>query len=763
MCQRNFTQLLQSRKYEGLVWFMQSLGFCSIYKLKTQQSAIGGRQQPNVEYHRDFQMDLLRAAFSLVCKRTDHIGRYHLASYAEVFRIMYEKENVNRREICERAATTYEDLYRRCHVDEPEQSPVELFRMKCDAKNVSDFKNDTIIQTKTFFTRFSRPCNTFQAFLDSYHSSASTNGNSNGATHSFGQALANDTAFMNGLSGFLKKALLAYSTLPHLVLRTRLLLQHFPLAAIYLSQKMREAYRCKLRESNEYFREENGEITEAANITNHMPEVESTTIYLENTVSTANGENATDECSNFDATVYEHLDETLLWDFESLGHNALLGVYIEFCLLLGIVLNTVVLSALLYQTRNHLSTATILFIFNILFSNALFVASFVCLFSTMLSDISYLKPDEELPATNDAALFVAETLQVHLYAPSEFLKNLAQETLFSLAQNGSLLGLTHLLVLVLVVINRSMAGKAIKLSRKCVVSVFTLVWLFLIVTHVLFSALQYSAITNLDQLISKVKTHTASMQCNRSQYSDFVEIGQRCDLISVFHDFGVYLLRGHTLFTLCFLVASVVVFSITFLCHWRVRSQHDFLTTNSTTGMREHSPHRRRETLFNTLLLSLGAFFISVSGQSFIEIAVFWVDDRADVASLAKWYQLTRIAAFVDPLLNPILVAIRTPAIRRRLRFYICLAFGLFCAVCCPWWNSKRKRRHRHHKRKPSSTICTTAGYTSSGGYSSRRASSATFTSTDSQITLRILCTKQFIRASILRRNGNSTCTHSVV
>lgn len=48
---------------------------------------------------------------------------------------------------------------------------------------------------------------------------------------------------------------------------------------------------------------------------------------------------------------------------------------------------------------------------------------------------------------------VAETLQTHLYAPSEFLKNLTQETLFSLAQNGSLLGLTHLLVLVLVSIN----------------------------------------------------------------------------------------------------------------------------------------------------------------------------------------------------------------------------------------------------------------------------------------------------------------------
>ncbi len=71
--------------------------------------------------------------------------------------------------------------------------------------------------------------------------------------------------------------------------------------------------------------------------------------------------------------------------------------------------------------------------------------------------------------------------------------------------------------------------------------------------------------------------------------------------------------------------------------------------------------------MFNTLLLSLGAFFISVSAQSFIEIAVFAVDDRADIAKLASWYQVARIAAFIDPLLNPVLVAFRTPSISRKV------------------------------------------------------------------------------------------------
>ena len=68
-------------------------------------------------------------------------------------------------------------------------------------------------------------------------------------------------------------------------------------------------------------------------------------------------------------------------EFEALGKRSFIGVCIEIVLLISITLNTLILSGLLYQTRRHLSTATILFVFNILFSNTLFVASFICLFS----------------------------------------------------------------------------------------------------------------------------------------------------------------------------------------------------------------------------------------------------------------------------------------------------------------------------------------------------------------------------------------------
>uniref|UniRef100_A0A914ZC04 G-protein coupled receptors family 1 profile domain-containing protein n=1 Tax=Panagrolaimus superbus TaxID=310955 RepID=A0A914ZC04_9BILA len=486
---------------------------------------------------------MLRAGFALVCQKTDDIGKYQLSAFADLFRIIYERTNVNR-------------------------------------------------------PRFSRNCQTLAEFYQ--------HGNRYD-TH-LGEALANDTVFMNMLSGNIKRTVISFSLLPHLVLKTRLLLQHFPLAAIKLKQMIENGRKC--RENDFHINLESAESSNSSNFSDHNITTD-------------------EDCrlKNIDDINTETAD-----DFVKIGEHAALGVFIEILLLGAVIFNTVFLSILLHQTKDKLSTATILFIFNILFSNALFVASFVCMFSDFYIEEAYGAVTEDQFYQNSAALIIAETLQIHLFAQSEFLKHLIQETLFSLAQNGSLLGLTHLLVLVLVVINKSMSGKAIRLSRRCVILVFAFVWVFLIFTHLIFSALQFSAIQNLDNMFNILQSNPGSLNCSRSIKSDYVEVGKHCDRVAIFHTFGVYLLRGHTLFTLTFLVAAILVFMITLLYHWRVRSQHDFLGDN----MRDHTPHRRRETLFNTLLISISAYFVSIVGQTFIEIAVFWVDDRNDKSILDK-------------------------------------------------------------------------------------------------------------------------------
>ncbi|KAK5979426.1 hypothetical protein GCK32_013130 [Trichostrongylus colubriformis] len=298
-----------------------------------------------------------------------------------------------------------------------------------------------------------------------------------------------------------------------------------------------------------------------------------------------------------------------------------------------------------------------------MFSNLLLFCSFVFFMFAVFDDRPYGSVNEDY-VDKSPELIVAESLQTHLFASNEFRKHLIQETLYSLAQNGSLIGLIHLLVLVLLVINRSMAGKSIHLSRVSVISVFACVWMFLIMSHVLFSTLQISAIKNLDELFSTLSKGKTYLQCEVRPRSNYEEIATQCDRTAVFHAFGAYLLRGHTLFTLLFLAASIMIFTITVAYHFRIRRQHDFIHS----GLRDQSPHRRREKLFHTLIFSIATFFVSVLGQTYIEIAVFWVDDREEVANLSKWYHIARIAAFVDPVLNPLIVVARTPALRRQLR-----------------------------------------------------------------------------------------------
>ncbi|MFH4981067.1 hypothetical protein AB6A40_007776 [Gnathostoma spinigerum] len=89
--------------------------------------------------------------------------------------------------------------------------------------------------------------------------------------------------------------------------------------------------------------------------------------------------------------------------------------------------------------------------------------------------------------------------------------------------------------------------------------------------------------------------------------------------------------------------------------------------------------------LFNTLLLSIGAYFISMIGQTTVEIAVFWVHDPDEVADWAQWYQVARIVAFTDPLLNPVLATVRTPVLRKKMACFIRFLSTVCIVIGCPW------------------------------------------------------------------------------
>ena len=58
ICDKKFQERLHDRQYEGIIWFMRSLDFCDINKIILKS--------PTLQYHRDFQIDMLRAGYSLV-------------------------------------------------------------------------------------------------------------------------------------------------------------------------------------------------------------------------------------------------------------------------------------------------------------------------------------------------------------------------------------------------------------------------------------------------------------------------------------------------------------------------------------------------------------------------------------------------------------------------------------------------------------------------------------------------------------------------
>uniref|UniRef100_A0A0R3RZP6 G_PROTEIN_RECEP_F1_2 domain-containing protein n=1 Tax=Elaeophora elaphi TaxID=1147741 RepID=A0A0R3RZP6_9BILA len=605
-----------SSRHTALLWFMQALQYCEVNQVLSWRKI-------EIQYNRTFQILITRAAFALVCQRTNDIDLYGLMKYADLFRILFEDNNSDRSIICQQMQKTNKDLSQRCLADKPSDKLYLLNKMCLGHSTMR------LIKMNTFFQRFARNCHTLHNFsvdvLPKYSS--------------FGEALTNDIYFMNLLStkityassssNYLISMINSDSRLLEIVLKTRFHLQLFSITAVKLQRQLDEIKICAQQRKEQQFVLDSTENDDNISISNSGND------FIYN-----NDESDNDKINHCKDKTNLFVHAQTSAKIRNIAWFAEIGLYTETFLL---------------------SLVLIITIF-----------------------------DGILPAS----VAITETLNANLFETNKFTRQMIQETLYSLAQNGSLLGLTNLLVLVLVVINRSMAGKSIRLSRKCVISIFSLVWIFLFITHLLFSSLQLTAIHFIDQMFNTLKARRQDVQCSEISLmlADCNVFGDLCDRISPFHNFGVYLLRGHTLFTLTFLAIALVIFAVTVCYHRNVRRQHNVLSGE----IRECKPQRRREKLFNTLLLSICAYFIAIAGQSFVEIAVFWSQDREDAAQWARWFQLARIAAFVDPLFNPLLVTLRIPAMYTKLQWVGRCISSMALLLCC---RKRVKKRRSKQKR----------------------------------------------------------------
>jgi hypothetical protein len=431
------------------------------------------------------------------------------------------------------------------------------------------------------------------------------------------------------------------SQLLNMVLKTRVLMNHFTLAAIKLRYQI----------NNYCF------IANRTNIGEMLAEDFGNT-----TVSS--GRNQLKQCPVWKLLIHSGYitrnDEmNPLVEYELIGRRAWCFTSMEFGLLFALVAVNAYLMRLLIGTRRSLSTATILFIVNNVLSNFLFAASFVLLLKNLFDNDLLELPVRDVEQRS-AALVIAESLIGHIFQPSHSIEHLVQDLVFSVSQNGSLLGFVVLLTLVLYVMHQSKQAMRTSLSNTTVIGIFVLFWFFLLLTQSVFAILQYLTIGNMQGLFVRLSTIDVDCQSKIDDAPNFAAIANQCHRLEPYHQFGIYLLRGQSLFTVAFLFISLAIVTVILVYH------------RLTIGRCLDQPHtlnrtvNRRRVLFRTLHLSICVYFLSIAGQTLLEIVIFFVDDKVRAAEMIRLYQWARMAAFIDPLCNPVLAIWRTPALRLR-------------------------------------------------------------------------------------------------
>ncbi|KIH45847.1 hypothetical protein ANCDUO_24107, partial [Ancylostoma duodenale] len=129
--------------------------------------------------------------------------------------------------ICQRISDVYSDLYSRCYVPHVGKRQKKISE-RCSGQSTP------LLKFPSLFQRFSRYCDDFNQFI-----------NNSVAISNMGLALSEDILFMNLLSSSMVSNIHSDSELPSLVLKTRLLLQHFSLAAIKLWKQIDQVKKCR--------------------------------------------------------------------------------------------------------------------------------------------------------------------------------------------------------------------------------------------------------------------------------------------------------------------------------------------------------------------------------------------------------------------------------------------------------------------------------------------------------------------------------------